>query len=91
LSREDFAFDTGRNLYVCPQGKLLHTTGRVHDGRTLLYYGVKSGPRTSPAQLFRIMSSQVRIQSACNNLHPKTGGGSASAKAPLNGRPEARE
>jgi len=22
---------------VCPQGKLLHTTGRVHDGETLLY------------------------------------------------------
>lgn len=37
LSREDFAFDSGRNIYVCPQGKLLHTTGRVHDGRTLLY------------------------------------------------------
>ena len=37
LSREDFAFDAGRNLYVCPQGKLLHTTGRAHDGTTLLY------------------------------------------------------
>ena len=37
LSREDFAFDAGPNVYVCPQGKLLHTTGRVHDGRTLLY------------------------------------------------------
>ncbi len=37
LSREDFAFDKERNVYVCPQGKLLHTTGRVHDGETLLY------------------------------------------------------
>ena len=37
LSREDFAFDAGRNVYVCPQSKLLHTTGRIHDGRTLLY------------------------------------------------------
>src|SRR5450631_2428756 len=37
LSRQDFAFDAGRNVYVCPQGKLLHTTGRVHDGETLLY------------------------------------------------------
>ena len=26
-----------RNLYVCPAGKLLHTTGRIHDGTTLLY------------------------------------------------------
>jgi hypothetical protein len=37
LSRQDFTFDAGRNVYVCPQGKLLHTTGRVHDGATLLY------------------------------------------------------
>jgi transposase len=37
LSREDFAFDKERNVYVCPQGKLLHTTGRTHDGVTLLY------------------------------------------------------
>src|SRR5262249_51333989 len=31
LSREDFTFDKDRNVYVCPQGKLLHTTGRIHD------------------------------------------------------------
>src|SRR5947209_54224 len=37
LSREDFTFDKERNVYLCPQGKLLHTTGRVHDGETLLY------------------------------------------------------
>jgi transposase len=37
LSREDFAFDADRNVYVCPQSKLLNTTGRVHDGETLLY------------------------------------------------------
>jgi transposase len=37
LSREDFTFDKDRNVYVCPQGKLLHTTGRIHDGETILY------------------------------------------------------
>jgi transposase len=37
LSREDFRFDRERNVYVCPQGKLLHTTGRVQDGETVLY------------------------------------------------------
>ena len=26
-----------RNVYVCPQGKLLHTTGRIHDWQTVLY------------------------------------------------------
>ena len=37
FSRSDFAFDKKRNVYVCPTGKLLTTTGRVHDGRTVLY------------------------------------------------------
>jgi transposase len=37
LSREDFSFDKDRNAYVCPQGKLLQTTGRIHDGDILLY------------------------------------------------------
>jgi transposase len=37
LSRQDFTFDEDRNVYVCPQGKLLHTTGRIHDGETVLY------------------------------------------------------
>ncbi len=37
LSRDDFTFDKGRNVYVCPRGKLLHTTGRIHDGETILY------------------------------------------------------
>ena len=37
LSREDFTFDKDRNVYVCPQGKLLHTTGRINDGEMILY------------------------------------------------------
>jgi transposase len=37
LSRADFTFDRERNIYVCPAGKLLATTGRIHDGRTILY------------------------------------------------------
>ncbi len=37
LSRKDFTFDKDRNVYVCPHGKLLHTTGRIHDGETVLY------------------------------------------------------
>jgi transposase len=41
LSREDFAFDHERDRYVCPQGKTLKTTGRVHDGKTLLYRASK--------------------------------------------------
>jgi transposase len=37
FSRADFTFDKERNVYVCPTGKLLTTTGTVHDGRTILY------------------------------------------------------
>lgn len=37
LSREDFTFDKDRNVYVCPKGKLLHTTGKINDGEMILY------------------------------------------------------
>jgi transposase len=37
FSRADFTFDEERNVYICPAGKLLATTGKVHDGRTILY------------------------------------------------------
>jgi hypothetical protein len=37
FSRADFRFDKDRNAYTCPKGKLLTTTGRVQDGRTIVY------------------------------------------------------
>jgi hypothetical protein len=38
FSREDFSFDKEQNVYVCPAGKVLTTTGKlVNDGETLLY------------------------------------------------------
>jgi transposase len=37
LSHADFTFDRQRDLYICPQGKFLRTTGTVHDGRAILY------------------------------------------------------
>jgi transposase len=37
FSREDFTYDNATDTYTCPQGKPLTTTGRVHDGRTVLY------------------------------------------------------
>jgi transposase len=37
FSRRDFTFDKQKNEYRCPNGKALRTTGRVHDGRTILY------------------------------------------------------
>jgi hypothetical protein len=38
FSREHFTFDKERDLYTCPAGKVLTTTGKlVNDGETLLY------------------------------------------------------
>jgi transposase len=38
FSREHFTFDQERDVYTCPAGKILTTTGKlVNDGETLLY------------------------------------------------------
>jgi transposase len=37
FSRSDFHWDKTQGVYICPNGKLLRTSGTVHDGRTLLY------------------------------------------------------
>ena len=39
--RADFVFDRSRNVYICPGGKLLHTTGTVIDDSTLRYRASK--------------------------------------------------
>lgn len=41
FSRGDFSLDQDSNVYVCPNGKTLKTTGKVHDGKTLLYRSSK--------------------------------------------------
>jgi len=42
FSRVDFSYDAERDVYTCLRGKTLKTTGKVHDGKTLLY---RSGTR----------------------------------------------
>ncbi|MGZ9083604.1 MAG: IS1182 family transposase [Rhodoplanes sp.] len=37
FSRGDFKFDKDHNIYVCPAGKLLKTTGRILTGHVLRY------------------------------------------------------
>lgn len=41
LSRDDFTFDKERNVYICPEGKLLTTTGAVGPDHTLRYIAIK--------------------------------------------------
>jgi hypothetical protein len=36
-SRSNFTYDAERDVYVCPNGRLLRTSGTVHDGRVRNY------------------------------------------------------
>src|SRR4249919_1585266 len=42
FSREDFSFDKERNVYICPAGKVLITTGKVATDGETLYYRAKT-------------------------------------------------
>jgi len=49
FSREDFTFDKERNVYICPAGKVLTTTGKVAtDGETLYYRARTRDCRSCP-------------------------------------------
>ncbi len=37
FSRADFSYDMERDIYTCPRGKTLNTTGKVYSGNTLIY------------------------------------------------------
>ena len=39
--RADFAYDKEHNLYICPGGKALKTTGKLHDGKTLYLFSIR--------------------------------------------------
>ena len=42
FSRDDFIYDKERDLYVCPGGKSLKTTGTLHSDKTYRYIAKKS-------------------------------------------------
>ncbi len=42
FSRADFTYDKERDLYICPGGKELKTSGSVHDGTTIKYIAKRS-------------------------------------------------
>jgi hypothetical protein len=41
FSRSDFRWDKRRGLYICPNKKVLHATGTLHDGAMLRYRASK--------------------------------------------------
>jgi transposase len=45
FSRSDFTYDAERDVYVCPNSKLLRTSGTVHDGRARNYLSQPQGCR----------------------------------------------
>ncbi len=51
FSRADFFYDKDRDLYICPGGKTLKTTGKVHDGKTLYYRASKLDCELCPMKL----------------------------------------
>jgi transposase len=38
FARSEFRFDSRRNVYICPAGEMLTTTGRVHSDHAIRYY-----------------------------------------------------
>jgi transposase len=48
FSRSDFSFDSRRNVYVCPAGKTLRTTGRIHDDHGIRYFASVPDCRECP-------------------------------------------
>jgi transposase len=66
FSRSDFTFDRERNVYFCPAGKLLTTTGSVGDDHVLRYLASKRDcdacplkPRCCPKMPFRKVTRDV--------------------------------
>ncbi len=70
-SRDDFSYDRARDVYICPGGKSLKTTGRAHDGETLLYRAGKldcdagllkprCGPKTPARKVPRDVTQEAR-------------------------------
>src|SRR5579863_5669887 len=48
FSREDFSYDEMRNIYTCPAGKTLTTTGYIHTDHALRYLGSVPECRACP-------------------------------------------
>jgi len=60
FSRSDFRWDSKRGVYICPNGKLLRTSGTVHDGRTLLYRAAKRDCDICPIRAKCCTTEQAR-------------------------------
>ena len=66
FSRKDFFFDAGNDVYVCPNGKELRSTGRVHEGSTLRYRAKKSDCTACPLKTVCTLSPMRSVNRDVN-------------------------
>jgi transposase len=66
FTRADFEFNEEKNVYVCPNGKELRTSGTVHDGTTLKYLARKSDCTRCPLKPNCTKGSQRRVSRDVN-------------------------
>src|SRR5262249_36622439 len=84
FSREDFSFDKEQNVYICPAGKVLTTTGKLFNDGETLYYRAKTRDCRScilKAQCCR-EAREESLSSFVQDLGGPMGGSSASRSAP---------
>ena len=65
-SRAEFSYDGERDLYICPGGKELKTSGTVHDGTTLKYIAKPSDCSACPLKPHCTTGRERRVQRDVN-------------------------
>ena len=65
-SRAEFTYDTDRDLYICPGGKELKTSGTVHDGGILKYIAKRSDCGQCPLKPHCTTGRERRVQRDVN-------------------------
>jgi len=66
FTRADFAYDKERDLYICPGGKKLKTSGTVHDGTTIKYIAKRSDCASCPLKPQCTSGRERRVQRDVN-------------------------
>ena len=66
FTRAEFTYDSDRNLYICPGGKELKTSGTVHDGTTLKYIAKRSDCGQCPLKPQCTTGRERRVQRDVN-------------------------
>ena len=66
FSRDEFVYDKDRDLYICPRGKELRTSGTVHNGTTLKYIAKRSECERCPIKAACTSGRERRVQHDVN-------------------------